>query len=73
MLERYAMKVARTVLRGGEDGNILSLPDQGVRNKMDKERPEPGKRHRDFVFFRVVLKQEFHQQVAFQTSTCITH
>jgi hypothetical protein len=27
MLERYAMKVARTVLRGGSDSNATSLPD----------------------------------------------
>lgn len=28
MLERYAMKVARTVLRGGSDSNATPLPDQ---------------------------------------------
>ncbi len=28
MLERYAMKVARTVLRGGSGSNTTSLPDQ---------------------------------------------
>lgn len=27
MLERYAMKVARTVLRGGSDSNATPLPD----------------------------------------------
>jgi hypothetical protein len=27
MLERYAMKVARTVLRGGSGSNATSLPD----------------------------------------------
>ena len=27
VLERYAVKVARTVLRGGGDGNVASLPD----------------------------------------------
>jgi hypothetical protein len=27
MLERYAMKVARTVLRGGSDSNASPLPD----------------------------------------------
>jgi hypothetical protein len=26
-LEPYAVKVARTVLRGGGDGNVTSLPD----------------------------------------------
>ena len=29
MLERYAMKVARTVLRGGSGSNVTPLPDQG--------------------------------------------
>jgi hypothetical protein len=29
MLERYAMKVARTVLRGGSGSNATPLPDQG--------------------------------------------
>jgi hypothetical protein len=28
MLERYAMKVARTVLRGGSGSNVTPLPDQ---------------------------------------------
>ena len=28
MLERYAVKVARTVLRGGSGSNATSLPDQ---------------------------------------------
>jgi len=28
MLERYAMKVARTVLRGGSGSNATPLPDQ---------------------------------------------
>jgi hypothetical protein len=28
MLERYAMKVARTVLRGGSGSNASPLPDQ---------------------------------------------
>jgi len=28
MLERYAMKVARTVLRGGSGSNAAPLPDQ---------------------------------------------
>jgi hypothetical protein len=28
MLERYAVKVARTVLRGAEGGNTSRLPDQ---------------------------------------------
>jgi hypothetical protein len=28
MLEQYAMKVARTVLRGGSDSNATPLPDQ---------------------------------------------
>ena len=27
MLERYAMKVARTVLRGGSGSNVTPLPD----------------------------------------------
>jgi len=27
VLERYAVKVARTVLRGGGDGNVASLPE----------------------------------------------
>ena len=27
MLERYAMKVARTVLKGGSDSNAIPLPD----------------------------------------------
>jgi len=27
MLERYAVKVARTVLRGGSDSNVTPLPD----------------------------------------------
>jgi deoxyhypusine synthase len=27
MLERYAVKVARTVLRGGSDSNATPLPD----------------------------------------------
>ena len=27
VLERYAVKVARTVLRGGGNGNVASLPD----------------------------------------------
>ena len=27
VLERYALKGARTVLRGGGDGNVASLPD----------------------------------------------
>jgi hypothetical protein len=26
-LEPYAMKVARTILRGGDDGNVVFLPD----------------------------------------------
>jgi hypothetical protein len=30
MLERYAVKVARTVLRGGSGSNATPLPDQGV-------------------------------------------
>jgi len=30
MLERYAMKVARTVLRGGSGSNVTSLPDHPV-------------------------------------------
>jgi len=30
MLERYAMKVARTVLRGGSGNNATSLPDHPV-------------------------------------------
>ena len=29
MLERYAVKVARTVLRGGSGSNVTPLPDQG--------------------------------------------
>jgi len=28
MLERYAVKVARTVLRGGSVSNVTPLPDQ---------------------------------------------
>jgi len=28
MLERYAMKIARTVLRGGSGSNATPLPDQ---------------------------------------------
>jgi len=28
MLERYAVKVARTVLRGGSDSHVTPLPDQ---------------------------------------------
>ncbi len=28
VLERYALKGARTVLRGGGDGNVASLPDR---------------------------------------------
>jgi len=28
MLERYAVKVARTVLRGGSDSNVTPLPDR---------------------------------------------
>ena len=28
MLERYAVKVARTVLRGGSGSNVTSLPDK---------------------------------------------
>jgi hypothetical protein len=28
MLERYAVKVARTVLRGGRDSNAPPLPDR---------------------------------------------
>ena len=39
MLERYAVKVARTVLRGGEGGNILSLPDQEVRETLNEKVP----------------------------------
>jgi len=27
MLEQYAVKVARTVLRGGSDSNVTPLPD----------------------------------------------
>jgi hypothetical protein len=30
VLERYAVKVARTVLRGGGDGNVASLPDPSL-------------------------------------------
>jgi len=30
MLERYAMKVARTVLRGGSGSNVTPLPDHPV-------------------------------------------
>jgi hypothetical protein len=30
VLERYAMKVARTVLRGGSGSNATSLPDQSL-------------------------------------------
>jgi len=30
MLERYAMKVARTVLRGGSGSDVTPLPDQWI-------------------------------------------
>ncbi len=33
MLERYAMKVARTVLRGGSDSNATPLPDHRCKGK----------------------------------------
>jgi len=29
-LERYAVKIARAVLRGGSGGNVTSLPDYGI-------------------------------------------
>ena len=32
VLERYAVKVARTVLRGGGDGNVASLPDSIIKD-----------------------------------------
>ncbi len=30
MLERCAVKVARTVLRGGDGSNVVSLPDAAL-------------------------------------------
>jgi hypothetical protein len=33
MLERYAVKVARTVLRGGSGSNATPLPDQRANTK----------------------------------------
>ena len=50
MLERYAVKFARTVLRGESNSNVTPLPDPGKRQKMDEESLEPGKRRRDFIF-----------------------
>jgi len=38
MLERYAVKVARTVLRGGSGSNATPLPDQEVSSKKVKRR-----------------------------------
>jgi hypothetical protein len=34
--ERYAVKVARTVLRGGSDSNVTSLPDQRSGKVLDR-------------------------------------
>lgn len=39
MLERYAVKVARTVLRGGSGSNATPLPDQGMKSKKKKIDP----------------------------------
>jgi hypothetical protein len=39
MLERYAMKVARTVLRGGSDSNATPLPDHPTGGSLRVFRP----------------------------------
>ena len=44
MLERYAMKVARTVLRGGRGSNVTPLPDQEVSSKKIKRGSRNKKR-----------------------------
>jgi len=31
-----------------------------LREKMNEESPEPGKRHRGFIFLGIVVKQEFN-------------
>jgi putative PIN family toxin of toxin-antitoxin system len=48
LLEPYDAKVSRTVLRGGGDGNVASLPDQplrfchALRSAVPLVRPAPG-------------------------------
>jgi len=51
MLERYAVKVARTVLRGGSDSNVTPLPDHfdGDNQLANKLPEEVEKRERHVV------------------------
>ena len=69
MLERYAMKVARTVLRGGSDSNATPLPDHPIPGKV--RRGHGGGSRRVFKQFawlrvdsvRVALSRPTHQRV----------
>jgi hypothetical protein len=61
MLERYAMKVARTVLRGGSDSNATPLPDHPTGGRL--------RVFRQFVWLEVgsvkaALSHPAHQRVA---------
>jgi hypothetical protein len=60
MLERYAMKVARTVLRGGSGSNVTPLPDHPTGGSLRVFRP--------FVWLgvdsdKIALSRPTHQRV----------
>ena len=46
-LEPDEGKLSRPVLRGGEDGNVLSLPDQGMEDKRVKKKARNKQRSGD--------------------------
>jgi hypothetical protein len=69
MLERYAVKVARTVLRGGSGSNATSLPDHPIPDK--ERRGRGGGSLRVFKRFawleadsgKIALSRPTHQRV----------
>jgi hypothetical protein len=69
MLERYAMKVARTVLRGGSGSNATPLPDHPIPGKVRRGwRGGSLRVFRQFVWLqvgsvKVALSRPTHQRV----------